>query len=153
MSSPEESVYRINSNGTVRAVHITPGEPLGELYARALQCEFFEYVQEHRIVSNGVQTDYTLWLVGDEEAATYGDAEFNLTVSQVLGREFFGSALLVCMHAVGDDGEERLADVGLIYRAISSALPTPWTEQHIAEIRSRPLRGRALELLGLFDLV
>jgi len=151
MSSGDESVFRINTDGTVDAVRIPPGQQLGHFYAEALRCQYFTYVQEHRIVSNGVQTDYTLMLVGDEEAEL--SSNVNPTVSQVLGHDFFGPALLVCMHAVGDDGEERLADVGLIYRAIGSALPSPWTEQDIAEYRSGPLRNRARELLGLFDLV
>jgi len=150
MSSNEESVYRIRTNGRVDALRLEHGQQLGKFYTQAIQCEYFTYVQEHRIVSNGVQTGYTLWLVGDEAGAELQD--LNPTVSHVIGHDFFGPALLVCMHAVGDNGEERLADVGLIYGAISSGLPSPWTEEDIAELRSRPLKGRALELLQLFDL-
>lgn len=146
----DESVYRINTNGTVDALCLEHGQQLGKFYTKAIQCEYFTYVQEHPIVSNGVQTGYTLWLVGDEEGAELQD--FNPTVSEVLGNDFFGPALLVCMHAVGDDGEERLADVGLIYSAMGSELPTPWTHQFIAEIRSQPVQTRAMELLGLFVL-
>ncbi len=157
MSSQDESVYRINTNGTVDALCLEHGQQLGKFYTQAIQCEYFTYVQEHRIVANGVQTGYTLWLVGDEEGelkaydTVLNASNFNPTVSQVLGQEFFGPALLVCMHAVGDDGEERLADVGLIYRAMGSELPTPWTDQYIAQIRSQPLQTRAMELLELFN--
>jgi hypothetical protein len=157
MSSNEESVYRINTDGTVDALRLKPGQQLGKFYVQALRCDYFTYVQEHRIVSNEVQTNYTLWLVGDEEGelkaydTALNASNFNPTVSQVLGHDFFGPALLVCMHAVGDDGEERLADVGLIYRAIGSELPTPWTDDYIAKIRSQPLQTRAMELLELFD--
>lgn len=149
MSSNEESVYRINTDGTVVTLRKEGGQQLGEFYARSIQCEYFTYVQGHRIESNGVLTDYTLLLVGDEEGAEFQD--LNHTVTQVLGQDFFGPALIVCMHAVGDDGEERLADVGLIYRAIGNLLPTPWTDDDIANIRSQPLQTRAMELLGLFD--
>ena len=146
-----ESVYRIKPDGSVTALERLPTQHLGTFYKAALVCENWYYVKEHRIVSNGVQTDYTLFLVGDEEAALNG-SPWNSCVSQVLGRDFFGDVLLVCMHAVGDDGEERLADVGLIYSAICSFLPKSFTERDIAEFRRSPLTGRVLELLGLFDL-
>jgi len=145
----EESIYRINTNGTVDVVHIAPEQELGQFYVQALQCTNFTYVKEHRIVSNGRQTDYTLFLVCTEDPDW---EDFNSTVSQILGDDICGPALLVCMHAVGADGQERLADVGLIYNALGSNLPTHWTEHEIAEIRSAPLKDRVLELLGLFDL-
>jgi len=157
MSSNEESVYRINTNGTVDALFLEPGQQLLEFYKKEIGCEYFAYLQEHSIVSNNVPKPYTLWLVGDEEGelkaydTALNASNFNPTVSQVLGQDFFGPALLVCMHAVGDDGEERLADVGLIYRAMGSELPTPWTDDYIAKIRSQPLQTRAMELLELFD--
>jgi hypothetical protein len=150
MSYLNESVFRINTDGTVEVVQIAPDQELGDFYVQELACNYFTYVDHCDIPSNGVQTDYMLKLVGDKDAALNASS-LNRTVSQVLHQTFFGPALIVCMHAVGEDGEERLADVGLIYRAMGSTLRTPWTEQEIAVYRSRPLRDRALELLGLFD--
>jgi hypothetical protein len=57
------------------------------------------------------------------------------------------------MHAVlDDDGNEHLADVGLIYEAMSGTLQTPWTAEDIAALRNEPLQERVLELLYVFGL-
>jgi hypothetical protein len=94
-----------------------------------------------------------LLLLVDEEGRLRGSAR-NARVSEVMGSTYFGHAWLVCTHAQpSDDGnDENLADVGLIYEAIGRGLPTPWTQEDIVEHRARPLKERALELLGLLTL-
>jgi hypothetical protein len=113
-------------------------------------------VRQHRIEVGGTRTDFTLLLLGDNEAILR-DLDLNERVSNALAAtgygEFFGDALVVCLHAGGEDGnDENLADVGLIYEAIGRNLQKPWTAEENAAVRQAPLEGRVLQLLGLFDL-
>jgi hypothetical protein len=151
-----ESIYRISASGRVQALQKPPEQELWRFYLSALQCESFTVVRQHRVEVAGTRTDFTLLLLGDEEAILRGSA-VNERVTDALAEtgygEFFGDALVVCLHAVGEDGnDQNLADVGLIYEAIGRNLPTPWTAEKIADVRNAPLEGRVLELLGLFDL-
>jgi hypothetical protein len=151
-----ESIYRISASGRVQALQKPPWQELWRFYLSALQCESFTVVRQHRVEVAGTRTDFTLLLLGDEEAIPR-ELPVNDTVTDALADtgygNFYGDALIVCLHAVGEDGDDtKLADVGLIYEAIGKNLPTPWTAEKIADVRNAPLEGRVLELLGLFDL-
>ena len=155
-SEETESIYRISASGRVEVLQKPPGQELWRFYLSALQCQSFTVVRQHNVEVAGTRTDFTLLLLGDEEAILRGSA-VNLDVTHALAEtgygEFFGDALVVCLHAFAEDGNDtNLADVGLIYEAIGSCLPTPWTAEKIADVRNAPLKGRVLELLGLFNL-
>jgi hypothetical protein len=139
-----------------KALQKPPWLELWRFYLSALQCESFTVVRQHRVEVAGTRTDFTLLLLGDEEAIQR-ELPVNQHVTDALADtgygNFYGDALIVCLHAVGEDGDDtNLADVGLIYEAIGKNLPTPWTAEKIADVRNAPLKGRVLELLGLFDL-
>ncbi len=151
-----ESIYRISASGGVEALQKPPGQELWRFYLAALQCQAFTVVRQHRIEVAGTRTDFTLLLLGDDEAILR-NLDLNERVSNALAAtgygEFFGDALVVCLHAGGEDGnDENLADVGLIYEAIGRNLQKPWTAEETAAVRQAPLEGRVLQLLGLFDL-
>jgi hypothetical protein len=155
-SESTESIYRIRTSGRIEVLQKPTEQELWRFYLSALQCDSFTVVRQHRVEVAGTRTDFTLLLLGDEEAILRGSA-VNLDVTNVLAEtgygEFFGDALVVCLHAVGEDGDDtNLADVGLIYEAIGRCLPTPWTAEQTAAVRAAPLEGRVLELLGLFNL-
>jgi hypothetical protein len=126
-ASEQESIYRIATDGGVTALQPAPGQQLGRLYAAALECESFTVVRQHRLAVD--------------------------RVSSVLEATFYGHALVVCVHAPGEDGDDdTLADVGVAYSAMGRGLTPPWSEQDIAAYRSEPLEGRVLELLELTTL-
>jgi hypothetical protein len=151
-----ESIYRISAGGRVEALQVQEGQELWRFYQDKLPCEAFTIVRKHSVPGAGTGTNFDLLLVGDEEAVLRGSA-VNARVTNALAAtgygDFYGDALLVCVHAAGDDGDdENLADVGLIYEAMSGTLPTPWTAEDIAALRKEPLQERVLELLDLFGL-
>jgi len=151
-ASEQESIYRIATDGGVTALQPAPGQQLGRLYAAALECESFTVVRQHRLAVDGEPTDCKLLLLGDEEARLRGSA-LNTRVSSVLEATFYGHALVVCVHAPDEDGDDdTLADVGVAYSAMGRGLTPPWSEQDIAAYRSEPLEGRVLELLELTTL-
>jgi hypothetical protein len=156
MTSTSESVYRIRVDGSVQILQKPAEQELWRFYLAALQCQTFTVVRQHRVEVAGVRTDFRLLLLGDDEDILRGSAR-NESVTAALAAteygDFFGDALVVCLHAVDEDGDdENLADVGLIYEAIGRGLPTPWTAEETAAVRAAPLKRRVLELLGLFDL-
>ena len=73
------------------------------------------------------------------------DTALQLAPGQELGRLYAA--------APGEDGNDgNLADVGLVYNAMSRGLAPPWTKQEIAVYRAWPLESRVLELVGLTPL-
>ena len=156
LTQTPESIYRISTRGSVEALQVQEGQELWSFYQDKLLCEAFTIVRKHRVQGAGTATNFDLLLIGDEEALLRGSA-LNAIVTNALEAtghgKFYGDALLVCVHAVGDNGnDENLADVGLIYEAMSGTLPTPWTAEEIAALRKKPLRERVLELLDVFCL-
>jgi len=163
LTQTQESIYRVSASGRVEALQVPEclqGQELLRFYQDELQCKAFTIVRKHSVQGSeqGVSTpaNFDLLLIGDEEAVLRGSA-VNQRVTNALAAtglgNFYGDALIVCMHAVlDDDGNEHLADVGLIYEAMSGTLQTPWTAEEIAALRKKPLRKRVLELLDVFCL-
>ena len=67
-----ESIYSISASGRVESMQKPPGQELWRFYLSALQCESFTVVLQHRVEVAGTRTDFTLLLLGDEEAILRG---------------------------------------------------------------------------------
>lgn len=140
-----ESIYSIGTNGGVRVLELPIGAELGQFYCDSLKCENFDICARHRLEHG----DFDLLVIGDEEAQLSGGVH-NAMLTDALGFPFFGAGLLVCLHAVGEDGDDsRLADVGCIYRHIEEHLSMSLV--HATHLRAKPLKTRVWELLCFFE--
>ena len=140
-----ESIYYIGTSGDVRVLELPNGVYLGQFYCDSLKCEHFEHCAQHRLEHG----DFDLLLIGDEEAQLSGGVH-NAMLTDALGFPFFGAGLLVCLHAVGEDGDDsRLADVGCIYGHIEEHLSLSLV--HATHLRARPLKARVQALLHFFE--
>ncbi len=93
--------------------------------------------------------DFELLVIGDGNARLAG-APWNRVLTDALGRTVFGNALLVCLHAVGKDGDDsRLADVCCIYDEMAKFLSMSGFSA--AQYCARPLPIRVKELLKFFE--
>jgi hypothetical protein len=102
-----ESIYSIGTSGDVRVLELPNGVYLGQFYCDSLKCENFDICAQHRLEHG----DFDLLVIGDEEAQLSGGVH-NAMLTDTLGFPFYGDGLLVCLHAVGEDGDDsRLADV------------------------------------------
>lgn len=141
-AATQESIVHVCAAGTATLARPEPGKPLGSVYTDALQCAYFAILAQH------TSCGHTILLVADEEAQLTG-AALNNRVSHALHQNVYGGALLVCLHEVGDDGDdERLADFHDFYRALGQHLQQ--SEQAVADYSKLSVQERALELLRLF---
>jgi len=140
-----ESIYYIGTGGDVRVLELADDVDLGQFYCNSLKCTNFEICAQHRLEHG----DFDLWVIGDEEAQLCGGVH-NAMLTDSLGFPFFGAGLLVCLHSVGEDGDDsRLADVGSIYTHIEKHLSIP--VERATHLRGRPLKARVKELLQFFE--
>jgi len=140
-----ESIYYIGTGGDVRVLELPNDVYLGQFYCDSLKCKNFEVCAQHRLEHG----DFDLLVIGDEEAQLSGGVH-NAMLTDALGCPFFGAGLLVCLHAVGEDGDDsRLADVGCIYKHIEEHLSMSLV--HATHLRARPLKARVKELLHFFE--
>jgi len=143
--SMPESIYHIDLDGEVRVLQPADGVELGQFYRDSLQCVEFEICARHRLRHG----DFELLVVGDGNARLTG-APWNRVLTDALGRTVFGDALLVCLHAVGEDGDDsRLADVCCIYDEMAKFLSM--SQFSAAQYCARPLPIRVQELLKFFE--
>ena len=137
----EESIYRIGAAGRVEVLEPAPDKDLGLFYTDSLQCATFDIYARHRMER------YELLLVGDD-TALLADAPVNPTVSQALGFTFYGDALLVCLHAVGEDGDDsRLVDVSCIYSHMGNDM---WGVDSVPQCHDKTPAERVEDLLSFF---
>lgn len=140
-----ESIYYIGTSGDVRVLELPDDVDLAQFYCISLNCQKFEICAQHRLEHG----DFDLRVIGDEEAQLSGGV-YNPMLTKALGFQFFGAGLLVCLHAVGEDGDDtRLADVGSIYTHIEKHLSVP--VERATRLRGRPLKARVKELLQFFE--
>lgn len=140
-----ESIYHITTSGNVRVVELPDGMTLEQLYCKTLRCKYFQIIANHHM-----QDQYDLFVVGDEESKITGGV-YNAMLTKALGKPFYGDAVLVCLHAVGENGDDtRLVDVSCIYSYIEkycSASP-----EKAAKMRTAPLSERVRELVEICGL-
>lgn len=139
-----ESIYHICGAGSVRLVQPQPGKALGNVYTDTLQCKYFTVLDEH------TGCGHTILLIVDEEALQTR-AALNNTVSSIVRKNIYGDALLVCVHEVGDDGDdEHLADFKDFYKAMGEHVNK--CAEYVSNYRQLSTQQRALELLLLFQV-
>lgn len=142
-----ESIFCIHPNGTVETLQLQSGQELWQFYPVALDCQWFTVAAHHVFGDTG----YAMHLIVDEEAAL-GYASVNEMVSTALGTRYLGKALLVCLHAPDETGDdERLADIRDIYHALGGTMAEPLSGADIAEYLQQPLAQRVRELLSCFE--
>lgn len=145
-----ESIFHIEADGDVRVLQPADGVELGQFYRDSLQCVEFEIITRHRLMHG----DFELLVVGDRNARLAG-AYWNRVLTDALGRTVCGDALLVCLHAGGEDGDNsRLADACCIYAEMANAEMAKFLSMSgfsAAQYCARPLPFRVQALLKFFE--